>query len=64
MDVNTVLKIVGIGVLVSVACQVLTRAGHDEQASLVSLAGVVVVLIMLTERIGSLISMVRSVFGI
>jgi stage III sporulation protein AC len=64
VDVNTVLKIVGIGVLVSVACQVLTRAGHDEQASLVSLAGVVVVLIMLTERIGSLISMVRSVFGI
>lgn len=64
MDVNTVLKIIGIGVLVSVACQVLTRAGHDEQSSLVSLAGVIVVLLMLIERIGSLVSAVRSIFGI
>ncbi|MBR5528779.1 MAG: stage III sporulation protein AC, partial [Clostridia bacterium] len=40
MDVNTVIKIAGVGILVSVACQVLSRAGRDEQSSLVSLAGV------------------------
>ena len=64
MDVNTVIKIAGVGILVSVACQVLSRAGRDEQSSLVSLAGVVVVLILLVEKIGTLFSSVRSIFGL
>lgn len=64
MDVGLVIKIAGVGVLISVACQVLSRAGRDEQASLVSLAGVVIVLIMLVEEIGKLFSSVRSIFGI
>ena len=63
MDVNTVMKIAGIGILVAVACQVLSRAGRDDQASLVSLAGVVVVLLLLVEKIGALFSTVRSLFG-
>lgn len=64
MDVGLVIKIAGVGVLVSVACQVLSKAGRDEQASLVSLAGVIIVLIMLVEQIGKLFSAVRSIFGI
>jgi stage III sporulation protein AC len=64
MDVNTVIKIAGVGILVAVACQVLSRAGRDEQSSLVSLAGVVVVLLILVEKIGSLFSAVRSIFGL
>ncbi len=63
MDVNTVIKIAGIGILVAVACQVLSRAGRDDQASLVSLAGVIVVLLLLVEKIGTLFSAVRSLFG-
>ncbi len=63
MDVNTVIKIAGIGILVAVACQVLSRAGRDDQASLVSLAGVIVVLLLLVEKIGALFSTVRSLFG-
>lgn len=63
MDVNTVFKIAGIGILVAVACQVLSRAGRDDQASLVSLAGVIVVLLVLVEKIGSLFSAVRALFG-
>lgn len=63
MDVNTVIKIAGIGILVAVACQVLSRAGRDDQASLVSLGGVIVVLLLLVEKIGTLFSTVRSLFG-
>ncbi len=64
MDVNTVIKIAGIGVLVAVACQVLSRAGREDQAQLLSLAGVIVVLLVLVDKIGSLISSVRGIFGL
>ncbi len=64
MDVNTVIKIAGIGILVSVACQVLSRSGRDEQSALVSLAGVIVVLLLLVEKIGTLFSSVRHIFGL
>lgn len=64
MDINTVMRVAGIGVLVAVACQVLSRAGRDDQAQLLSLAGVVVVLLLLVEKIGSLFSAVRRIFGL
>lgn len=64
MDVNTVIKIAGIGVLVAVACQVLSRAGREDQAQLLSLAGVIVVLLVLVDKIGSLILSVRGIFGL
>lgn len=64
MDVNTVMRIAGIGILVAVACQVLSRAGRDEQAQLLSLAGVVIVLLLLVDKIGSLFSTVRGIFGL
>ncbi len=63
MDVNTVIKIAGIGMLVAVSCQVLSRAGRDEQSSLVSLAGVIVILLLLVEKIGALFSSIRAIFG-
>ncbi len=50
--------------LVSVVCQILQKSGRDEQAMLVSVTGVVIVLLMLVSEISSLISEVRSVFGI
>ena len=64
MDVNTLIKIAGIGMLVAVSCQILSRAGRDEQSALVSLAGVVVVLLILIGKIGDLFSSVRSIFGL
>jgi stage III sporulation protein AC len=63
MDVSLVLKVAGVGILVSVAQQILSRAGRDEQAMLVSLAGIVLVLLLLIEEIGRLFSLVESVFG-
>lgn len=63
MDVGLVLKVAGVGLLVSVAQQILSRAGRDEQAMLVSLAGLILVLLLLVEEIGNLFSLVESVFG-
>ena len=63
MDVGLVLKVAGVGLLVSVAQQILSRAGRDEQAMLVSLTGLILVLLLLVEEIGNLFSLVESVFG-
>ena len=63
MDVSMILKIAGVGVLVSVASAILNKTGRDEQAMLVTLAGIVVVMLMLVGEIGSLFDTVQSVFG-
>ena len=63
MDVTLILKIAGVGILVSVASAILNKSGRDEQASFVTVAGIVVVMLMLVGEIGSLIETVRSVFG-
>ena len=64
MDVSLILKVAGIGLLVSVAQQILSRTGRDEQAMLVSVAGIVLVLLLLVEEIGRLFALVESVFGL
>lgn len=63
MEVDLVLKVAGIGILVAVSAQILNRTGRDEQAMLVSLAGIVLVLLILVEEIGRLFSLIESVFG-
>ncbi len=64
MDISLLLKIAGVGLLVSVVFQILTKAGRDEQAMLVSLAGVVIVLLLLVQEIAELLDVIRSLFGI
>ena len=54
MDVNLIFKIAAIGILVSVLNQVLTRSGREEQATMVTLAGLVVVLMMIVQQISAL----------
>ncbi|MDD6981450.1 MAG: stage III sporulation protein AC [Eubacteriales bacterium] len=63
MDISLILKVAGVGILVTVACQILSRAGRDEQATLVSIAGIVLVLMMLVGEIGELFERVKGVFG-
>lgn len=63
MEVGLILKVAGVGLLVSVASQILTKSGRDEQAMLVSVAGIVVVLLMLVEQIGKLFSLIFTTFG-
>lgn len=64
MDVSLLLRVAGVGMLVAVSCQVLSKSGRDEQALLLTLTGMVLVLIMLVGQIGELISAVRAVFGL
>ncbi len=63
MDVGLVLKVAGVGILVSVVCQVLSRSGREEHSMLASLAGVIIVLAMLVGEIGGLFDSVRDIFG-
>ena len=51
MDTGLILKIAGIGLLVSVMYQVLSKSGREEQAMLVSLAGVIIILLMLVQEL-------------
>ncbi|MBE6588485.1 MAG: stage III sporulation protein AC [Ruminococcaceae bacterium] len=62
MDISLLLKTVGVGIIVAVASQILQKTGKDEQAMLVSVVGVVIVLLMLIGEIETLFDTVRSVF--
>ncbi len=63
MDVSLILRIAGVGVLVSSASAILSKSGRDEQAMLVTIAGFIVVMLMLVGEIGELFDTVQSVFG-
>lgn len=62
MDVDLIFKIAAIGILVAVLNQVLSRAGRDEQAMMTTLAGLVVVLMMVVQEIAQLFTMVKTMF--
>lgn len=64
MDVSFILKIAGIGMIVAVVCQILSKLGKDDQSTMVSVGGIIFVLILLVEELGGLIEMVKDVFGI
>ena len=63
MDISLVLKLVGLGLLVAVSSHILSRAGRDDQAGYVSIAGIIIAMILLIEEFGSLIESIRGVFG-
>ena len=63
MDITLIIKVAGVGMLVSVAAQILGKSGRDEQAVLVTIAGLVVVLLLLVREIGTLLDTVKAVFG-
>ena len=64
MDINLLFKIAGIGNLVAVLHQVLSKAGRDDQAMMVSLAGMVIVLTIVINEISDLFTTVRTVFNL
>ena len=64
MDVSLVLKIAGIGILVSVTAQILSKSGRDEQAMMVTISGLIVALVIIINELGSLLSLIRSIFGL
>ena len=64
MEVDLIFKIAAIGILVAVLNQVLILAGRDEQAMMTTLAGLVVVLMMVVQEIARLFDMVKALFGL
>lgn len=64
MGVDLIFKIAAIGILVSVLYQVLVRAGREEQAMLTTLAGLIVVLLMVIQEISYLFDTVKSIFNL
>lgn len=63
MDVSLILKITGIGLLVSVACQVLSKSGRDEQATLLSIGGIIIVMLLIVSELDTLFSTLSKIFG-
>ena len=63
MDISLIIKVAGVGILVSVATQILSKSGRDEQSMLVTLAGIVVVLLLLVDEIALLFDRICAVFG-
>ncbi len=64
MDVDFIFRIAAIGILVAVLNQVLSRSGRDEQAMMTTLAGLVVVLMMVVQKINELFLLVKGLFGL
>ncbi|WP_295217177.1 stage III sporulation protein AC [Ruminococcus sp.] len=64
MDIDLIFKIAGTGIIVAVLNLVLKRAEREEQAMMTTLAGLVVVLMLLVDQIGTLFERVKSVFGL
>jgi stage III sporulation protein AC len=64
MDVDFIFKIAAIGIIVTVLNQLLVRSGREEQAMMTTIAGLVVVMLMVISGIGELFETVKSVFGL
>ena len=62
MDIDLIFKIAAVGIIVSILTQVLVRSGREEQATMTSLAALVVVLMIVVQRIAELFEMVKTLF--
>lgn len=64
MDVDFIFRIAAIGILVAVLNQLLSRSGREEQATMTTLAGLIVVLMMVVQKISELFDLVKGLFGL
>ena len=62
MDIDLIFKIAAVGIIVSILNQVLSRSGREEQVTMTSLAGLVVVLMILAQKIAELFELVKNLF--
>ena len=63
MDVDLIFRIAAVGILVAVLGQLLSRSGRVEQALMTTLAGLIVVLMLIVQEIDRLFTMMKNVFG-
>lgn len=62
MDISVVLKVAGVGLLVAVIHQILVRSGREEMATLVSVAGIIIVLFLIVDRVSDLFGTIKKIF--
>lgn len=63
MDVDLIFRIAAVGILVAVLNALLTRAGRDDQALMTTIAGLIVVLVIVVQEISGLFELIRNLFG-
>lgn len=64
MDVELIFKIAAIGIIVSILNQLLTRSGREEQATMTTITGLVVVLIIVAQKIAELFDLIKYLFDL
>ena len=64
MDVELILKVAGVAMIITVVCQIMSKSGRDDQSGLVSLVGMVLILLIIAEKVGTLVSTLRWIFGL
>ena len=64
MEITLLMKVAGVGFLIAAAAMILSKSGRDEQAMLVSVAGIIIALLMLVNEMGGLFDTIRNVFGL
>ena len=64
MNIDLLFKIAGVGIIVAVLHQILSKAGREDQAMMTTLAGMVIVLTLIINEISNLFVTVRTVFGL
>ncbi len=63
MDIDLIFKLAALGIIVTVLSILLSRSGREEQALMVTIAGLVVALVMVVKEIGELFNLTRRLFG-
>ena len=64
MEIDLIFKIAAVGIIVSILNQVLSRSGREEQATMTTLTGLIVVLMMVAQKISELFDLVKRLFGL
>ena len=64
MDIDLIFKIAAVGIIVSILNQVLSRSGREEQATMTTLAGLIVVLLMMIQEISYLFETIKTIFNL
>ena len=64
MEIDLIFKIAAVGIIVSILNQVLARSGREEQATMTTLAGLIIVLMVVAEKIAELFELMKSLFGL
>ena len=64
MDIDLIMKVAGVGMIVAVVCQILGKAGREEQATMTTLTGLIVVLMIVAQKISDLFDLVKRLFDL